>query len=267
MKTFVLSAALLLLTFGALWAQQKVTGIVSDDQKQAIPGATVFVKGTSNAVITDQVGAFSLFVEGELPVTIEASIVGYEPFEIVIYEIPEEPVTLTLKSGNILDEVVVVGYATQNKRDFTGSASGIKSSQLENRPAQSFDQVLGGQAAGVDIIQPTGTLNSTPVFRIRGINSISSGIYPLIIVDGVAVFTGQVGGTVGNNPLANINPNDIESIDVLKDASATAIYGSRAANGVVVITTKKGKQGKTKVNYDGWVSSSKPYNLPELLNA
>ena len=267
MKTLVLSATLLFFTLGVLKAQQKVTGIVNDDQNQIIPGATVFVKGTANAVITDRVGAFTLFIEGELPATIEASIVGYEPFEIVIYEIPEEPVVLTLKSANILDEVVVVGYTTQNKRDFTGAASGIKSSQLENRPAQSFDQMLGGQASGVDIIQPTGTLNSTPVFRIRGINSISSGIYPLIVIDGVAVFTGQVGGAVGNNPLSNINPNDIESIDVLKDASATAIYGSRAANGVVVITTKKGKAGGVKVTYDSWVSVSTPFNLPPLLKA
>src|SRR5690606_26981744 len=106
-----------------------------------------------------------------------------------------------------------------------------------------------------------------PVFRIRGINSITSSIYPLIIVDGVTVFTGSAGGAVGNNPLADINPNDIETIDVLKDASATAIYGSRAANGVVVITTNKGKKGSSKVTYSGSVSCSTPYNLPERLNA
>src|SRR4029077_11095050 len=146
-------------------------------------------------------------------------------------------------------------------------ASQIKAAQLENKPVQSFDQLLGGQSSGVSIIQPSGTLNSTPVFRIRGINSISSGIYPLIVIDGVAAFTGLVGGDVGNNPLADLNPNDIESIDILKDAAATAIYGSRAANGVVVIATKKGKPGKTKVTYDGWVSFSKPYRLPPLLNA
>lgn len=267
MRKILLVVVLIVTSVTHLLAQQTITGTVNDDDGQALPGATILVKGTSNFATTDPSGRFTLSLNRELPVTLQASLIGYEPFELEVHELPEEPLEIFLRLNNLLNEVVVVGYTTQNKKDFSGSAAAIRSAQLENRPAQSFDQLLGGQAAGVDIIQPTGTLNSTPVFRIRGINSISSGIYPLIIIDGVAVFTGQVGGTVGNNPLSNINPNDIESIDVLKDASATAIYGSRAANGVVVITTKKGKAGKATVNYDGWVSLSTPFNLPPLLNA
>ncbi|MBK7466211.1 MAG: TonB-dependent receptor plug domain-containing protein [Saprospiraceae bacterium] len=138
---------------------------------------------------------------------------------------------------------------------------------LENRPASSFDQLLGGHATGVDIIQPSSVLNNTPIMRIRGINTITSGLFPLVIVDGVSVFVGSIGGLIGNNPLSDINPNDIQNIDILKDASAAALYGSRAANGVMVITTKKGQKGRVKVNYSNWLSRSTPYNLPELLNA
>ena len=126
---------------------------------------------------------------------------------------------------------------------------------------------MGGQGTGIDVIQSSAVLNNTPVIRVRGLNTITSGLFPLIVIDGVAVFTGSLGGFVGNNPLSAINPNDIQSIDVLKDASAAAIYGSRAANGVMVITTKKGKKGVTKFNYNSWYSRSTPYNLPELLNA
>jgi TonB-dependent starch-binding outer membrane protein SusC len=245
----------------------KLSGRVIDKAtNQPLVGATVHLKGTTHEVLTDEKGYFNFLTGQKLPVTYVISFVGYQTIELV--QSKEEDFTVFLQQGsNQLNEVVVTGYSTQNKRIYTGAASQVKAAQLENRPAQSFDQLLGGQAAGVSIIQPSGTLNSTPVFRIRGINSISSGIYPLIVIDGVVAFTGLFGGSVGNNPLADINPNDIESIDVLKDASATVIYGSRAANGVVVITTKKGKQGKTKVSYDGWVSFSKPYNLPELLNA
>lgn len=245
----------------------KLSGRVIDKAtNQPLIGATVHLKGTTHEVLTDEKGYFNFLTGQKFPVTYVISFVGYQTLELV--QAKDEDFTVFLQQGsNQLNEVVVTGYSTQNKRIYTGAASQVKAAQLENRPAQSFDQLLGGQAAGVSIIQPSGTLNSTPVFRIRGINSISSGIYPLIVIDGVVAFTGLVGGSVGNNPLSDINPNDIESIDVLKDASATVIYGSRAANGVVVITTKKGKQGKTKVNYDGWVSFSKPYNLPELLNA
>jgi TonB-linked SusC/RagA family outer membrane protein len=240
--------------------------VLDKSTNQPLGGATVHIKGTTHEVVTDEKGNFYFLTGQKLPVIYLISYVGYQSLEIT--QTSEQNFVAALQQGsNLLNEVVVSGYTTQNKRLYTGAASQVKAAQLANRPAQSFDQLLGGQASGVSIVQPSGTLNSTPVFRIRGINSISSGIYPLIVIDGVVAFTGLVGGSVGNNPLSDLNPNDIESIDILKDASATVIYGSRAANGVVVITTKKGREGKTKVNYEGWVSFSKPYNLPELLNA
>ncbi len=171
-------------------------------------------------------------------------------------------------SSRQIDEVVVVGYGTQKKKDVTASISTIKGDVLVDKPIQTFDQALSGRSTGVQITQPSGLLNSAPVFRIRGINSISLSSYPLIIVDGVPSFTGNNSSAdAASNPLASINPADIESIDIAKDAAAEAIYGSRAANGVVFITTKKGKSGKAKVNFSTWMSASSPIGLPETLGA
>ncbi|MEP6747961.1 MAG: SusC/RagA family TonB-linked outer membrane protein, partial [Bacteroidota bacterium] len=167
-----------------------------------------------------------------------------------------------------LSEVVVVGYGTQRRKEQTGNSASVKGTAVIDKPVQTFDQALAGRATGVQITVPNGVVNAPPVFRIRGTNSISLSSYPLIIVDGVQSFTDNYSSTAAaGNPLANINPNDIESIDIAKDAAATAIYGSRAANGVVFVTTKKGKAGKAKVSYDGWASWSKAYRLPEVLNA
>lgn len=167
-----------------------------------------------------------------------------------------------------IDEVVVVGYGTQKKKDVTASLSSVKGAALADKPVQTFDQALAGRSTGVQITVPSGVLNAAPVFRIRGVNSISLSSYPLVIVDGVPSFTGNNSSTdAASNPLASINPADIESVEIAKDAAATAIYGSRAANGVVFITTKKGKNGKARVNYSNWLSLSSPYRLPQTLNA
>jgi len=256
-----------LLSVSSLLAQERIiTGVVTAREDGAVlPGVSVLVKGAQTGTVTDNSGKFSVRVPSGRNVLV-FTYIGYSRLEVPINQ--QKNLNIVLESDlKQLSEVVVTGYNVQSRKDFTGSAAHVGAAQIENRPAQSFDQLLGGQAAGVNIVQPSGVLNATPVFRIRGVNSISSGIYPLIIIDGVPSFTGQLGGNVGNNPLSNINPNDIETLDVLKDASATAIYGSRAANGVVVITTKKGKQGKTKVEYDSWVNFATPYNLPDLLNA
>lgn len=257
----------------SLQAQDNVsttlTGTVIDlKTRQVLQGATISIGGSTNEVLTDENGAFKVSTYKKLPVTLIVSYVGYQKKEFIALSASGSIIELQ-ESIEQLNDVVVVstGYSSQSKKTYTGSAVKIRNAQLKNRPAQSFDQLLGGQAAGVDIIQPSGVLNNAPTFRIRGLNSISSGLTPLIIVDGVAVFTGLVGGAIGNNPLSDINPSDIESIDILKDASATAIYGSRAANGVVIINTIKGKQGKAKVDYNGWVSASRPFNLPPLLGA
>jgi TonB-linked SusC/RagA family outer membrane protein len=239
--------------------------VVDKETKQPIPGAKVHVKGTNQTVITDLEGNFILNTNQKPPYSLVTSFIGFETNE---QKVSSDFIQISLKEDiKELKDVVVNGYGTASKKIFTGSVAKIDTKQLENRPVQSFDQLLGGQASGLNIVQPSGSLNSTPVIRIRGINSITSSLYPLIIVDGVTVFTGTAGGSIANNPLSDINPSDIESIDILKDASAAAIYGSRAANGVLVITTKKGKKGSLKINYDAWVSWNKASNLPSLLNA
>ncbi len=270
LRGFVSIFFLLTAGFSVVFAQEGtvLTGqVISHETRTPLVGATVQIKGSTNNVVTDDNGQYRIVTYKKLPVTIIVSFVGYEILERQVTS-KDVGILVLKESATQLGEVIVsTGYSSQSKKTYTGSAVKIKGAQLENRPAQSFDQLLGGQATGVDIIQPSGVLNNAPTFRIRGINSIASGLYPLIVVDGVAVFTGLVGGAIGNNPLADINPSDIESIDILKDASATAIYGSRAANGVVIITTHKGKLGKAKVNYNSWVSFSSPFNLPELLGA
>ena len=167
-----------------------------------------------------------------------------------------------------LEEIVVVGYGTQKRKEVTGSLTNIKGTVVAEKPVQSFEQALAGRSSGVQITIPSGVLNAPPVFRIRGINSISLSSSPLIVVDGTPVTTGDLAGSnAAGNALASINPADIESIDIAKDAAATAIYGSRAANGVVFITTKRGRAGKTKINYNVSMGFTSPYRIPQVLNA
>lgn len=246
---------------------EQVSGIVKDEKGQPLPGVTITEKGKDNIVISGTGGEFKMEVANQDAILV-FSFVGYKQQEISIRSNQVIAVTLS-PSTDQLSEVVVSSYTVQNRLEFTGSSSSINGKDIENRPVPSFDQALAGQAAGVKITSNGGSLNAAPVFRIRGTSSINLSSYPLIIIDGIAAFTGNVGlsAVVENNPLSNINTNDIESIEVLKDASATAIYGSRAANGVVVITTKKGKYGKTRVNYDGYFGITKKPNLPELLGA
>jgi TonB-linked SusC/RagA family outer membrane protein len=266
-KTKILILFALISTISAFAQEKKIEGVITNTKKEAVDGVSILVKGTTESYITNKKGSFSIKTATAFPITLMVNSVGYFPQEIIIST--SDFVTITLeKSSNVLDEVVVSsGYMVQKKNEFSGAVATISNKQLQNRPVVSFDQLLGGQATGIDIIASTSVLNSTPILRVRGINTITSGLFPLVVVDGVTVFVGSIGGLIGNNPLSDINPNDIQSIDVLKDASAAAIYGSRAANGVMVITTKKGKIGKPKMNYDSWYSISTPYNLPKLLNA
>ncbi|MFD2870831.1 SusC/RagA family TonB-linked outer membrane protein [Mucilaginibacter ximonensis] len=245
----------------------EVNGKVTDEHNQPLPGATVTVKGTDNVTMTDVNGNFNLKNINPNG-TLIISYIGFERKEVAINAKTTIEVILT-PTNDQLHDVVISGYTVQNRAEFTGSSSHIAGNVVENRPVASFDQALAGQAAGVKITSNGGSLNAPPVIRIRGTNSINLSSYPLIVIDGVTSFSGNVGlsAVVENNPLASINPNDIASIEILKDASATAIYGSRAANGVVVITTKKGKAGKVKVNYDGYFSITKRPKLPELLDA
>jgi TonB-dependent starch-binding outer membrane protein SusC len=241
--------------------------VLENNTSLPLSNVTITVKGYSATATSNANGEFYLVTKKQLPVVLKIQQIGYLPVEVTITNLSFINISLQ-ESVNKLNEVIISsGYTVQKKSDFTGSAATISAKQIQNRPAVSFDQLLGGQAVGLDILQPTSILNSTPIMRVRGLNSITSGLFPLVIVDGVSVFVGSVGGLIGNNPLSDINPTDIESIDVLKDAAAAAIYGSRAANGVIVVTTKKGKRGKPKVTYDTWVSVNTPYNLPKLLNA
>lgn len=244
-----------------------ITGTVTDkDSKEGLPGVSVQVKGTNIGTTTDAQGRYRLTIPNERSVVV-FSFIGYTTTEQPITTQTSVDIELATNSKE-LTEVLVVGYGTQTKKEFTGSAASINSEKLKEIPVQSFDQALAGRAAGVNISVANGVLNNAPVIRVRGINSISLSSYPLIVVDGIPLTTGSVGnGNVPNNPLGDINPSDIESIDVLKDAASTAIYGSRAAAGVLLVTTKRGKEGRVRVGYDGWVGVTSPVRLPELLNA
>ncbi|WP_426479552.1 SusC/RagA family TonB-linked outer membrane protein [Chryseobacterium sp. CBSDS_008] len=168
-------------------------------------------------------------------------------------------------SAKEIDEITVVGYGTQKKKEITGSVSSIKASDVSTIAAPSFEQQLAGKAAGVQITSTTGILGEGPRVRIRGIASISSGTSPLYIVDGIPIFSDDVGGQTATNGLGDINPNDIESFEILKDGASTAIYGSRATNGVVLITTKKGKGGRFNLNFSNYAGYAMPVGLYKLL--
>ncbi|GAB3312660.1 SusC/RagA family TonB-linked outer membrane protein [Hymenobacter humi] len=251
-----------------LQAQSRtVSGAVAGSDGASIPGATVIVKGGSQGTSTDADGKYTLSVP-ETAKALVFSFVGYDSKEVAIGD--QSTINVTLKVNTTgLDEVVVVGYGTQARRDLTGSVASVSGKQIATAPVQSFDQALQGRASGVNITTPNGVLNNPPVIRIRGVNSISLSSGPLIVIDGIPAFSGNSSavGSVPNNPLSNLNPADIESMDVLKDASATAIYGSRAAGGVILVTTKKGRRGQSHLSYDTWVGWSKPVRLYEVLGA
>lgn len=244
-----------------------ISGTVTNPKNEPLEGVTVKVKNTAGATTTDTRGAFTIKCAEDAILTF--SFVGYKTSEVDVKG-KVSPLMIVLNMATAaLSDVVVVGYGTQGKREFTGSIASISEEKVKDMPVQSFDQALAGRAPGVNITQPNGVLNNAPVIRIRGINSISLSSYPLVVVDGIPINTGEVSSStvVTNNPLADINPSDIETISVLKDAASTSIYGSRAAAGVLLITTKKGKTGKPKVSYQGWVGVTKAIRLPELLNA
>jgi TonB-linked SusC/RagA family outer membrane protein len=243
------------------FAQEKtVSGVVSD-ASGPIPGANVVVKGTKNGVQTDFDGKYA--IKAKVGDVLVITFVGMQDATVKVGA--SNTVNVKLQGGNTLDEVVVVGYGTQKKREITGSISQIKGESIKGLVTQSFDQQLAGRAAGVQITQNSGLIGSTPRIRIRGINSINSSTYPLIVVDGLPVQTGDLGGYAANNALADINPNDIESFEILKDGAASAIYGSRASNGVILITTKKGKEGKTNFSYNTYTGMAQVADYLDLL--
>lgn len=268
MKKVVLlfSCFFLLGILGVVGQTRSITGkVVSSDDNSPIPGVSVSVKGTTIGTVTNLEGVYSL----QVPQTANAlmfSFVGYRTMEVAIDGRSNVDVVLPVDVFSV-DEVVVVGYGVQKKREVTGSITQVKGDDIATLATPSFESQLAGRAAGVQITSQSGVLGSTPRIRIRGVSSISSGTYPLIVVDGVPVATGGLGGYASNNALTDINPADIESVEILKDGSATAIYGSRAANGVMLITTKRGTKGKFKVTYNNYVGYAQPVRLFDLLNA
>jgi TonB-dependent starch-binding outer membrane protein SusC len=244
-----------------------LTGTITD-AKDGTPlsGVSVTSKQTRAGVKTDVRGSYSIVVPSGKN-TLVFSYVGYQTQEVNVGNSLTFDVKL-VSSESSLSEIVVVGYGTQRRREVTGNLSTVRGESVAQKPVQSFESGLAGKASGVQISNSNGLANNPPVFRIRGTNSISLSSYPLVVVDGVPTYVGDQGGTSAPaNGLASINPNDIETIDIAKDAAASAIYGSRAANGVVFITTKRGKSGKPRVSYDGWAGWSKAQRLPEMLDA
>ena len=257
----------LLLLSGNLIAQTRtLTGKVTDANGKPVANASVVVKGTRVGTVTDTDGSYSLNVPMGAK-TLVISSVNMQPEEIKISTVTDY--SLTLKPQNVsMDEVVVVGYNTIARRSLTGSVSKVSGDAFSNKPVTSFDQALTGKAAGVLVNTSSGLVGDDVIIRVRGGASVSMGGYPLIVLDGVPVTQGNQQEIYGHfNALAELNPNDIESVEVLKDASAAAIYGSRGSAGVLLITTKKGKAGQTSLNYDNYVGLNEAARRMKVLNA
>lgn len=266
-RNLLLSFAFFIAIAFVAMAQRTVSGKVTDDTGESLPGVNVVIKGTTTGVTTDLDGNFRISVDDGA--TLIFSYVGFETQEIEVGA--RTTIDVTLGGATELQEVVVVGYGTTLKSEFTGSSVSVGSEQLEKLPVLSADQALQGLAAGVQVTSASGTPGGGISLRVRGQTSISASNDPLYVVDGVPVVSGNLQqngfGGQGGNALAGLNPNDIESIEVLKDASSTAIYGARAANGVVLITTKRGKTGTTKVDIGYMRGFGKPTNVIDVLNA
>ncbi len=260
-----------LLFANSAFGQIIIKGKVIDARtKEGLVGASVVVKSSSKGVITELDGSFSLEASGKLPVTLDIAFIGYKTQELDVYE-TDGPIYIELvENYNFLNEVVVVGYGTQKRKELTGAISSVPKESL-SQITTSFDGLLGGAVSGLNVSQSSGQPGTTSSIRIRGGNSINGGNEPLYVIDGVIIYNDNsstnpgISRAAGNlNPLSALNPNDIESIEVLKDVSASAIYGSRGANGVIIITTKSGKKGKTNVEYQytvGWQQARKTLDL------
>ena len=252
--------SILLLTLVAVTgavAQSLVRGKVLDDTGLEVIGASILVKGTNQGTITDMDGMFSLSVPDKNAI-LQVSYIGYQTLEVKVDL--TKPMSIILKEDSeMLEEVVVVGYQEVKKKDLTGSVAKANMNDLLNTPVGSFDQTLGGRVAGVNVTSSEGTPGGTMNIVIRGNNSLTQDNSPLYVIDGFPVEDAALAST--------INPADIESLDILKDASATAIYGARGANGVVIITTKKGSIGKPQITYDGSVTMHNVSRQIPMMNA
>ena len=258
LSTFLVAVLLIISSFGLNAQTRTVQGTVTDaDDGSTLPGVNILIKGTANGSVTDFDGNYKVVVGDEDILVF--SFVGYKPYEVAVGSRSTIDVELQLDAEE-LAEVVVIGYGSVEKKDVTGVVSSVDKKQFNKGVIGSPDKLLNGKVAGLQMSSGGDPGGNTDV-RIRGAN-IRDG-NPLYVVDGVPLE--QNDGVVGQrNPLNFINPNDVENITVLKDASAAAIYGSRGANGVIIITTKNGSQGKMKVSYDGYytISQFQDQNVP-----
>lgn len=264
--TRLLALAVTLL-LGPVAGAQVVTGVVtSTENNEGLPGVNVVQKGATSGAITNAKGEYSLRLTGTDAVTLAFSFIGYITQEIPVASQSIISVKLAPDSRS-LNEVVVIGYGTARKADVTGAVASFDTKTIEQRPLLRVDQALVGQLAGVQVKQTSGGLGKGFSVQVRGAGSITAGNEPLYVIDGFPLATAApntAGGFSTGNPLDNINPNDIESVQVLKDAAAAAIYGSRAANGVVLITTKRGRSGQARItlnSYTGYMERSRKLDM------
>jgi TonB-linked SusC/RagA family outer membrane protein len=265
----------LLIGITSMVQAQSITGVVYDELGTPMPGVTVRIEGTTQGAATDLDGKYTIKDVGAGQKTIVFSFVGYKPLTQVVNVPPTGSVTANKNmelDSEVLQEYVVVGYGVQRKREVTGAITKVDAKKITDMPTPSFEAGLQGKAAGVQVTTGSGLAGSGSVVRIRGIASISAAGDPLYVVDGIPItqdyFQNSNRGAMNNNPLATINPNDIESIEVLKDAAATGIYGSRGANGVILITTKQGSgTGGWGFNFNSRHGVSVPTARPNMLNS
>lgn len=238
-----------------------VRGTVKDATGETLLGVNVMEQGTSNGTITDLDGKYEIRVASNATLTF--TYIGYKAMSVAVNN--KQSLDVVMQSDTkLLDEVVVVGYGQMRRSDVTGSVVSVSSDAIQKTVATSLDQVLQGRAAGVQVQQNSGMPGGSSSIRIRGINSLNASNEPIFVIDGV-VIDGSTGSS-SENALASINPSDILSMDILKDASATAIYGSRAANGVIMITTKRGQRGDAKISYNGYTGWQEMPKKLQLLN-
>ena len=261
-RTLITFLIALLAAIPAFAQTVTVQGTVTDEQGEPIIGANVLAKGTAVGQATDFDGKFSINVPKDA--VLQVSYIGYLTQEVAVNGQTEIKVVLK-ENSVVLDEVVAIGYGTVKKEDATGSVSVVKPDEIEAGLATSAQDLLVGKSPGVVVTSAGGDPQANATIRIRGGSSLNATNDPLIVIDGVPIDNTSVQGM--SNPLAMVSPDNVESMTVLKDASATAIYGSRASNGVIIITTKKGKSGKPQVNFSANMYVNKARKTVDVLTA
>jgi TonB-linked SusC/RagA family outer membrane protein len=241
-----------------------VSGVVTDETGESLPGVSISIPGTNQGVVSDIDGKYTINAASNGRLSF--SYLGYSPQTVNVGG--RTVINVVMKEDSkLLDEVVVIGYGTMKKSDLTGAVTSVKSDAIQRSVPTSLDQVLQGRAAGVQVQQNSGMPGASNSIRIRGTNSLNASNEPIYVIDGVIIDGGATSNTNTNtNALASINPADIVSMDILKDASATAIYGSRAANGVIVVTTKRGRKGEGKITYNGYAGFQQLPKKLDVLN-